>query len=164
MLTGGKMIGLEADKAIFEAQNTIMDIQQIMEVIPHRYPFLFVDHVTEHTPGVSIAGYKMVTFNEQYFQGHFPNRPIMPGVLQIEALAQLGGVLIGSMPDGRGKIGLFAGVNNVRFRRMVVPGDRLDMKVQLVKLRNSICKIYGSAMVNEEPAVEAEMMFSLTDS
>lgn len=136
---------------------------EIMQFIPHRYPFLLVDAVTHHLHGKEIQGYKNVTFNEPYFQGHFPNRPIMPGVLQIEALAQLGGVLIGHMEAGKGKLAVFSGIDKVRFRRMVEPGDKLELHCEMIRLRPPIGKSFCRASVNGEVAVEAELMFSLVD-
>ncbi len=136
---------------------------EIMGFIPHRYPFLLVDRVTEHAKGKYIKGYKNVTMNEPFFQGHFPNLPIMPGVLQLEAMAQLGGVLIANTEQGAGKLAVFAGIDNVRFRRMVTPGDRLEMECVLTKFRAPIGKSSCKAYVNGELVVEAEMMFSLVD-
>lgn len=136
-------------------------IREIMELIPHRYPFLLVDRVTEHVQGKRIKGYKNVSMNEPFFQGHFPNDPIMPGVLQLEALAQLGGVMMMCTDLARGKLMVFAGMDNVRFRRMVVPGDRLDMEVELIRLRPPIGKSQCKGYVNGELAVEADMVFSM---
>lgn len=141
-----------------------MNIQEIMRFIPHRYPFLLLDRVTEHIRGKMIKGYKNITMNEPFFQGHFPDRPIMPGVLQLEAMAQLGGVLISHMPDGHGKLAVFAGIDNVRFRRMVVPGDRLDLSCELIRFRLPIGKAKCSASVGGEVACEAELMFSLLNN
>ncbi len=140
-----------------------LSIVEIMACIPHRYPFLLVDGVTYHRCGEQIKGYKNVTINEPFFQGHFPGRPIMPGVLQVEALAQLGGILIANMEAGQNKLAVFAGLDNVRFRRMVLPGDRLDLECELVKFRAPIGKSKCRALVNGEVAVEANMIFSLVD-
>lgn len=141
-----------------------LDIQQIMEYLPHRPPFLLLDRVTEHVKGRYIHGYKNITMNEPFFVGHFPGRPIMPGVLQLEALAQLGGVLIANMPEGKGKLAVFAGIDNVRFRRMVTPGDRLDLYCELIRFRLPVGKSMCRATVNGETVVEAELMFSLIDN
>lgn len=141
-----------------------LNINEIAKLLPHRYPFLLVDRVTEHIEGKSIKGYKNVTMNEPFFQGHFPNNPIMPGVLQLEALAQLGGVLVSFMPEAKGKLMVFAGIDSARFRRLVIPGDRLDMQCELLKFRNPIGKSTCKGYVNGELAVEAEIMFSLIDS
>ncbi len=138
-----------------------LTIQEIKAFIPHRYPFLLVDRVTEHAKGVYIEGYKNLTANEAFFEGHFPHMPVMPGVLQVEALAQIAGIMVAHMPYGIGKLGLFAGLDNVRFRRMVVPGDRLDLRVEIVQFRKVLVKVKGIASVNGETSVEADMMFSL---
>lgn len=140
-----------------------LDIIQIMSFIPHRYPFLLIDAVTEHKHRQSITGYKMVTMNEPFFQGHFPGRPIMPGVLQVEALAQLGGVLLKHLPEGQNKLAVFTGIEKVRFRRMVVPGDKLDLYCELTKMRAPIGKAFCRGSVNGDITVEGEMMFSLVD-
>lgn len=140
-----------------------LNVKEIMSFIPHRYPFLLVDRVTEHVEGKSIKGYKNVTMNEPFFQGHFPGEPIMPGVLQLEAMAQLGGVLLKHLPAAEGKLMVFAGIDKARFRRMVVPGDRLDMECELTRLRPPIGKSICKASVNGETVVEAELMFSLVD-
>lgn len=138
-----------------------LTVNEIKAHIPHRYPFLLVDRVTAHAKGTYIEGYKNLTANEAFFEGHFPHMPVMPGVLQIEALAQIGGIMVAHMPDGIGKVGLFAGLDNVRFRRMVTPGDRLDLRVELVQFRRVLVKVKGIASVNGETSVEADMMFSL---
>lgn len=141
-----------------------MMIEQIMSLIPHRPPFLLVDRVTHLLPGKFIQGFKQISMNEPYFVGHFPGRPILPGVLQVEALAQLGAVLIAQMPEGEGKLAVFAGINEVRFRRLVVPGDRLDLFAELTRIRHGIGKSIVRASVNGEPTVEGELMFSLIPS
>jgi 3-hydroxyacyl-[acyl-carrier-protein] dehydratase len=140
-----------------------LDINDIMGLLPHRPPFLLIDRVTEHKHRESITGYKMVTMNEPFFLGHFPGRPIMPGVLQVEALAQLGGVLIKHLPEGQGKLAVFSGIDKVRFRRMVVPGDKLELHCELIKMRAPIGKAYCRGSVDGETTVEGEMMFSLVD-
>ncbi len=140
-----------------------LDIQAIMDCIPHRQPFLLLDRVTRHVQGKFIEGYKNVTMNEPFFAGHFPGRPIMPGVLQLEALAQLGGVLISHLPEGKGKLAVFAGIDKVRFRKMVVPGDKLELYAEITKLRPPIGKSLCRASINGEAVVEAELMFSLVD-
>lgn len=138
-------------------------IHRIMDVLPHRYPFLLVDRVVEHVPMRRIRGYKNVTINEPFFQGHFPGDPIMPGVLQLEALAQLGAVLMLQTEHGRGKLMVFAGMDGVRFRRIVIPGDRLDLECELVKLRPPIGKAACKGYVDGELAVEAQLIFSFVD-
>jgi 3-hydroxyacyl-[acyl-carrier-protein] dehydratase len=144
-------------------QPSPLDINRIIGILPHRYPFLLVDRVTEHVHDKYIRGYKNVTINEPFFQGHFPGDPIMPGVLQLEALAQLGAILMLQTEKGQGKLMVFAGMDNVRFRRMVIPGDRLDMECELTKFRYPIGKSLCKAYVNGELAVEAELIFSMVD-
>lgn len=138
-------------------------IRDIMSILPHRYPFILVDRVSEVEPGKRIKGYKNVTINEPFFQGHFPGDPIMPGVLQLEALAQLGVLLLNTVPGAQGKLAVFAGMNDVRFRRMVIPGDRFDMECEILKLRLPIGKMSCKAYVDGELAVEAEIICSLVD-
>lgn len=140
------------------------DINRILNTIPHRYPFLLVDRVTELVPGEYAIGYKNVSMNEPFFQGHFPGNPIMPGVLILEAMAQLGSILVQNMAEGQGKLGMFSGIDSVRFRRPVVPGDRLDLKVELLKIRSNIGKARGIGMVDGQIAAEGEIMFALVDS
>ena len=110
------------------------DTMQIMEMLPHRYPFLLVDRITDCVSGKYAKGYKNLTMNEPFFQGHFPNNPIMPGVLQLEAMAQCSAPVLMTMPEYAGKLTLYAGVDGVRFKNIVRPGDRLDMEVQLTKV------------------------------
>ncbi len=141
-----------------------LNVLDIMAQIPHRYPFLLVDRVTDHVVGKHISGYKNVTSNEPFFQGHFPNNPIMPGVLIVEAMAQLGAILLAHMPEGQGKLTLFAGIDGVRFRRPVLPGDKLELYAELRKLRGPIGKAYGRAFVDGELACDGEIMFSLVPS
>lgn len=142
----------------------IIEVNEIMKRIPHRYPFLLVDRVLELEPGKRGVGIKNVTVNEPFFQGHFPGIPIMPGVLIIEAMAQLGAVIVLGMPENQGKLALFAGIDKVRFRRQVVPGDQLRLEVEMTRLRGSIGKGKGRAFVDGELAVEGEIMFALVDA
>lgn len=139
-----------------------LDINEIMERIPHRYPFLLVDRVTELIPGKSAKGYKNVTINEPFFQGHFPGRPIMPGVLILEALAQLGAVILLGSEENKGRLALFTGIDKVRFRRQVVPGDQLQLEAELIRMRRLMGKAAVRALVDDEPAAEGEIMFALT--
>ena len=115
-----------------------LNINEIKEVIPHRYPFLFIDRIEELEPLTRAVGYKNITFNEYFFQGHFPEKPVMPGVIIIEALAQVGAVTILYHEKFRGKIAYFAGIKNARFKRVVVPGDVLRLEVEIVKLKGTI--------------------------
>ncbi|WP_099330181.1 3-hydroxyacyl-ACP dehydratase FabZ [Clostridium paraputrificum] len=139
----------------------MMDINEIREIVPHRYPFLLVDRVTEVVEGKSIKGYKNVTINDQFFQGHFPEKPIMPGVLILEALAQLGAVSILSMDEFKGKIPMFAGADKVKWRKPVVPGDRLDLSCEIIKLRGPIGIGKAVATVDGKKVCEAEIMFAI---
>ncbi|NLL19319.1 MAG: 3-hydroxyacyl-ACP dehydratase FabZ [Clostridia bacterium] len=139
----------------------MLDSREIQKIIPHRYPFLLVDRIVDLEEGKKAVGIKNVTINEPFFTGHFPEYPVMPGVLIIEALAQVGGVALLKMPQFQGKIGFLAGLEKVRFRRQVVPGDTLRLEVELVKLRGPIGKGVGRAFVGDELAAEAELMFAV---
>ena len=134
-----------------------LEAADIMRIIPHRYPFLLVDRIVELIPGERAVGIKQVTANEPQFTGHFPERPIMPGVLMVEALAQTAGVAVMTLDEYRGKLGLFAGIDECRFRRMVVPGDTLLLKVEVEKLRGMFGRVRGTASVDGEVAVEATL-------
>ena len=140
-----------------------MEIKEIMEIIPHRYPFLLVDRVLELDPGKRAVGIKNVSVNEPFFQGHFPGYPVMPGVLIIEAMAQVGAVAVLKLPGFAGKIALFAGIDKARFRRQVLPGDQLRIVVEVIKLRGTVGKASAIACVGEEVAAEAELMFALSE-
>jgi 3-hydroxyacyl-[acyl-carrier-protein] dehydratase len=139
-----------------------MNIQAIMKHLPHRYPFLLVDRILEWTPDKKLTGLKNVTFNEPFFQGHFPGTPIMPGVLIVEAMAQAGGVLaMASMPDfTEGTLMYFMGLDQVRFRKPVVPGDQLIIEVEIIKKRARVIKLSGVAKVDGQVAAEAQLMAS----
>ncbi len=138
-----------------------MNIEQIMAVIPHRYPFLLIDRVIELEPGKRAVALKQVTINEPFFQGHFPTYPIMPGVLIIEALAQTGAVAGMVLPENQGKIALFAGIEGARFRRPVVPGDTLRLEVTIEAMKRGIGKAAALAKVGDELACEAQLTFAL---
>lgn len=141
----------------------MLTIEEIMAIIPHRPPFLLVDRILEIEAGVRAVGIKQVTINEPFFEGHFPGQPIMPGVLQIEALAQVGAVALLSQPEHRGKLALFAGLDNVRFRRIVKPGDTLRLEVRLEALRRRIGKGRGIATVDGQVATEGDFTFALAE-
>jgi 3-hydroxyacyl-[acyl-carrier-protein] dehydratase len=136
---------------------------EIRELIPHRYPFLLVDRIEEVEPGVRAVGVKSVTQNEPFFQGHFPDYPVMPGVLIVEAMAQVGAVGVMSVEEYRGKLALFAGIDNVRFRRQVVPGDVLTMEVEIERLKGRIGRGKGRATVAGERVCEADLMFAFAE-
>ena len=137
---------------------------EIQKLIPHRYPFLLVDRILEVTPGVSAVGLKNVTVNEPFFQGHFPNNPIMPGVLIVEALAQVAGVAGMLMPENQGKLGLFAGIDNIRFKRQVVPGDRLILEAEYLVLKMGIGKVKVRAKVDDQIAAEGEIRIAIVSN
>ncbi len=135
----------------------------IRELIPHRYPFLLVDRIEEVEPGVRAVGIKNVTQNEPFFEGHFPDYPVMPGVLIVEAMAQVGAVGVMALEEFRGKLALFAGIDGVRFRRQVIPGDTLRMEVELTRLKGRAGRGKGAATVHGERVCEAELMFAFAD-
>jgi beta-hydroxyacyl-ACP dehydratase FabZ len=145
---------------------TVFDIQAIAELLPHRYPFLLIDRVVNLTPNEEIVALKNVTINEPFFQGHFPSAPIMPGVLIVEAMAQAGGVLVlDSLPkDKHSRPVYFMGLDKVRFRKPVVPGDQIVFEVKLLKLRSKAAKLAGRATVDDNLVAEAELMASFGDS
>ncbi|HKQ59998.1 MAG TPA: 3-hydroxyacyl-ACP dehydratase FabZ [Candidatus Polarisedimenticolaceae bacterium] len=141
-----------------------MDVRQILRSIPHRYPFLLVDRITELVPGRRIVGLKNVSANEPFFQGHFPGTPVMPGVLIIEALAQVGAVLmLHDMPDRERKLVYFTGIDRARFRRTVVPGDQVRLTLEVLKLRSRTCKMGGRAEVDGQLVAEAEILSALVE-
>ena len=139
----------------------VYNTAEIMEIIPHRYPFLLLDTVEELEPGVRALAKKCVTVNEPFFQGHFPGNPVMPGVLIIEALAQAGAVAILSLPEWKGKTAYFASINNAKFRQKVVPGDVLMLETTLVKVKGPIGIGKAVATVNGKVAAEAELTFAI---
>ncbi len=138
-----------------------MDIQEIKDVIPHRYPFLLVDKVLEKEEGKRVVGLKNVTANEPFFQGHFPDYPVMPGVLIVEALAQVGAIAVLDMEQNKGKIGFLAGLDKCRFKRQVKPGDQLRLEVEILRMKGPIGKGKGVATVDGELVCEAEIMFAI---
>lgn len=152
------------EKVAAASAHTGFNIQEIQKLLPHRYPFLLVDRIINYVPGQQAVGIKNVSINEPFFQGHFPGRPIMPGVLIVEAMAQVGGIVLTQLPDVERGLFLFAGIDGVRFRRPVVPGDQLVMTVELLCLkRRRFGKMQARAEVDGQLACEGELMFSLVD-
>jgi 3-hydroxyacyl-[acyl-carrier-protein] dehydratase len=142
----------------------ILDVTEIQKILPHRYPFLFVDAIVEMERLKRVVGIKNVTINESHFQGHFPGKPIMPGVLIIEAMAQTGGLLLlQEVPDRENKLLYFVAVDGARFRRPVVPGDQLKLEIKVVSWRGDFCKLDGRATVDGQLAAEATLMCKMVD-
>ncbi|HAE92523.1 3-hydroxyacyl-ACP dehydratase FabZ [Tissierella praeacuta] len=139
----------------------LLNIEEIKGIIPHRYPFLFVDKILIEEVGIKGIGFKNVTANEFFFQGHFPNMPVMPGVLIVESMAQVGAIILLSHEKYKGKTPYFAGINKVRFKRKVVPGDTLRMEVELTRIRGSVGIGQGKAYVEDELACEGEFLFAI---
>jgi 3-hydroxyacyl-[acyl-carrier-protein] dehydratase len=139
----------------------MLNIQQIKEIIPHRYPFLLVDRILEIEEGKRAVGIKNVSANEEFFNGHFPDYPVMPGVLIVEALAQVGAVAMLKQEENRGRLAFFTGIDNCRFKKQVKPGDQLRLEVEMIKVRGSIGKGKGVATVDGEVVCETEIMFAL---
>lgn len=146
------------------ARSVVLSSEQILNLLPHRYPFALVDRVIDYVPGQRAVALKNVTFNEPQFQGHFPGRPLMPGVLIVEAMAQVGGLIVTQMPDLPKGLFVFAGIDGVRFRRPVVPGDQLVISCELLSLkRKRFGKVKAEATVDGELVCAGELMFSLVD-
>ncbi len=135
--------------------------KEIMDIIPHRYPFLLIDTIEELEPGVRAVGCKCVSMNEPYFQGHFPGNPVMPGVLIVEALAQVGAVAILSQPEWKGRTAYFAGIDKARFRQKVMPGDVLTLEMTIIKIKGPVGVGKALATVNDKVAAEAELTFAI---
>lgn len=141
----------------------MLDINQIKEIIAHRYPFLLVDRIIEVEDGKRAVGLKNVSANESFFNGHFPEYPVMPGVLIVEALAQVGAVAMLKQEEYRGRLAFFAGIDNCRFKRQVVPGDQLKLEVEITRMRGSVGKGKAVATVDGEIACETDIMFAFGD-
>ena len=139
----------------------MLGIKKIQEIIPHRHPFLLIDCVEEIRPGEGAVGYKSVTYNEPFFAGHFPQEPVMPGVLIVEALAQVGAVAMLSEEENKGKVAYFGGINSAKFRRKVVPGDRLKLECQIIKRKGPVGIGSATASVDGKVAVSAELTFMI---
>ncbi len=145
-------------------ENNQLSSEEILGLLPHRFPFALIDRVIEHVPGKKAVGLKNVTINEPQFQGHFPERPLMPGVLIVESMAQVGGIIVIQMPDLPKGLFVFAGINNVKFRRPVVPGDQLVITCELLSIkRQRFGKVKGEAHVDGKLVCSGELMFSLVD-
>lgn len=142
----------------------MMDVVEIQKILPHRYPFLLVDRILEAEPGKRIVGIKNVTVNEEFFLGHFPGKPVMPGVLIIEAMAQVGGILLlMDVPDRESKLLYFLGIDEARFRRPVVPGDQIRFELEVLKRKATTCKLQGKAFVDGQLVAEAVVMSAMVD-
>jgi 3-hydroxyacyl-[acyl-carrier-protein] dehydratase/UDP-3-O-[3-hydroxymyristoyl] N-acetylglucosamine deacetylase/3-hydroxyacyl-[acyl-carrier-protein] dehydratase len=141
----------------------MLNIEEIMGILPHRFPFLLVDKIVELEEKKRIVGIKNVTYNENFFQGHFPSKPVMPGVLIIEAMAQVGGVLLlKSLPEMKRRVVFFMGIDKAKFRRPVYPGDQIRIEVEVLRLRERTCKVQGKAFVDGDLVAEAEIMSALS--
>ncbi len=145
-------------------ENNQLSSEEILGLLPHRFPFALIDRVIEHVPGKKAVALKNVTINEPQFQGHFPERPLMPGVLIVESMAQVGGIIVTQMPDLPKGLFVFAGINNVKFRRPVLPGDQLVITCELLSIkRKRFGKVKGEAHVDGKLVCSGELMFSLVD-
>jgi len=139
----------------------MLDIKQIKEIIPHRYPFLLVDKILELEAGKRAVGIKCVSGNEEFFSGHFPQYPVMPGVLIVEALAQVGAVTMLSKEENKGKIAFFAGIDGFRFKKEVLPGDQLRLEIEITKLKGPVGKGQGTASVGDKVVAQGQLMFAV---
>ena len=139
----------------------MLGVKEIEEIIPHRHPFLLIDCIEELEPGVRAVGYKAVTFHEDFFRGHFPQEPVMPGVLIVEALAQTGAVAILSVPENKGKVAYFGAINNAKFKKKVVPGDKLKLECEIIEQKGPVGVGKATATVDGKVAVAAELTFMI---
>lgn len=143
----------------------MVSINEILNILPHRYPFLLVDRILEIEGKTRAVGIKNVTVNEPFFQGHFPGHPVMPAVLIVEGMAQVGAVmLLASVPDRKNKLIYFAGIDRARFRRPIVPGDQIRYELEVLKLKSRTCKMRGRALVDGQLAAEAEILSAMVDA
>ncbi|MGD1864166.1 MAG: 3-hydroxyacyl-ACP dehydratase FabZ [Phormidesmis sp.] len=156
--------GGEPDNTPAENSKTTYTLEEIQQLLPHRYPFALVDRIIDYVPGEKAVGIKNVTFNEPHFQGHFPGRPLMPGVLIVESMAQVGGIVLSQLPGVDGRLCVFAGIDKVKFRRPVVPGDQLIITTELITIkRMRFGKMKSRAEVDGQLACEGTLMFSVVD-
>ncbi len=142
----------------------MLDVKQIMDILPHRFPFLMVDRIVELEPGQRAVGLKNVTINEPFFQGHWPGNPVMPGVLVLEAMAQVGGVMLLTVAEDAAQLALFGGVTKARFRHQVQPGDQLRLEAEILRRKGAIGKVRAEASVNGKVVADAELTFALADA
>jgi len=154
--------GLKAGAPV-EPVGGCLDVKEIMKILPHRYPFLMVDKIIEFDIAKRAVGIKNVTVNEPFFSGHFPGNPIMPGAMILEAMAQVGGILLFSNKNSVGRTAYFVGLNNVKFRMPVVPGDVLRIEVTVTNMRSRIAMLHGIAQVGSDIVTEADIMFGFTN-
>ena len=158
-----RMRSMIPPEVILPEGESVLDINEVQSILPHRYPFLMVDRIVDLNSESKCTGMKNVTVNEPYFEGHFPGHPIMPGVLQLEAMAQVSSVLMLRKPENQGKIGYFMSANNVKWRRPVLPGDTLIIETEILKMRGSIGQTSCQCLVNGDVVSEAELKFALMD-
>jgi len=145
-------------------EGEVLDVSKIKQILPHRQPFLFVDRIVSLEKGKRATGLKNVTINDYFFEGHFPGRPVMPGVLILEALAQVGGVMMLASEENRGKLAFFLSADNVKFRKTVLPGDQLMLQVEAGKVKSKTAQVFGKAFVDGKIVAEADFMCALVES
>jgi UDP-3-O-[3-hydroxymyristoyl] N-acetylglucosamine deacetylase/3-hydroxyacyl-[acyl-carrier-protein] dehydratase len=141
----------------------VLDVEEIKKILPHREPFLFVDRIIHLEHGKRAVGIKNVTINDYFFKGHFPGRPVMPGVIMVEAMAQVGGVMMLALEENRGKLAFFMTINNIKFRKTVVPGDQLVLEVTAGRMKSKTGQVLGKALVDGKVVCEAELMFAIVE-